>query len=308
MTSSVCLDSISRTTARALFRPGLLLLALPFLVFSLGGCGHRGNVDLLEARLRQQQDQFVDLQWELEKAREKLDVAEKESTTLRDQLASQKKAAILPEQADTLFRTKGIRFNSLMTGGLNRDDAPGDELLAVLLQPHDADGELMKVPGSVQLELLDPTRLEGQQVIGHWEFPASQYGENWHGGFIGSGYRYQLPWQQTPTSPELVLHGSLTTTDGRRFDTSTVIKVNPSGTSAAREAQQAKALSPAPPARLDSLHHPAKKPRPIQQISAEAPAAGVVPAGGFRDESARPALEPAVPDFKNWLNGESAGK
>ncbi len=94
---------------------------------------------------------------------------------------------LLPEQADALFRAKGIRIQKWMTGGLDRDDQPGDELLSAVIVPHDDDGETVKLPGTIQLRLLDPAMTEDGQRIGEWTFTSEESRRHWHKGMIASG-------------------------------------------------------------------------------------------------------------------------
>jgi hypothetical protein len=202
-----------------------LLAGLMIAGLALAGCAQRGNIDLLEGRLRQHQDALAHAQQQLDESRSELEIAQRESQALRDQLASHGKSPILPEQANILFRADGVHFHKLLTGGLDEDQRPGDELLSALLVPHDADGEILKLPGTIDLELFDMTRPKGQQLIGEWKFDAGQSHEHWYRGFIGSGFLFRLPWQQSPQTADLLLHGRLTTADGRQFDASQQIQI-----------------------------------------------------------------------------------
>ncbi len=197
------------------------------IAFSLPGCVARGNVDLLETRIRHHEDRLVEFESQLAATRRQLEVARNEAAVLRSQLTDRGAAAILPEQASVLFQATGIKFNSLLTGGLDRDGSAGDEMLSVILTPHDADGDMLKLPGAIELEVLDLSKAEGSQRLGTWNFDAAQSRDYWHSGLVGSGYLFQLPWQQTPESSELLLHARFTTTDGRQFDTSTQIQIEP---------------------------------------------------------------------------------
>jgi hypothetical protein len=191
------------------------------------GCGARGDVDLLEARLRQQEDSLARLESQLAAARSELSVVEKERNDLRQQLAGRSETILLPEQAHAFYRAAGIEFNKLLTGGFHQDGRPGDEVLNAVLMPRDADGELLKLPGAIALEVLDLAKPPDEQRIARWEFSEEETREHWHRALIGSGYVFRLPWPNRPESPELLLHGRLTTPDGRQFDTSQVIRVAP---------------------------------------------------------------------------------
>jgi hypothetical protein len=200
----------------------------PLLVATAGlGCAGRGNVDVLESRLRDQEDRLFALEDQLDKAASELAAARQQSEAYRRQLAGQGTPLDSPEQADALFRAKALKINKLRCGGLDQDGLPGDDVLAASLTPVDAQGEVVKVPGAIELELLDSAQPEGRQQIGRWEFNAADAPRHWHAGILGSGYQFTLPWQHAPTSRELWLHARLTTVDGRRFEAREQVRVTP---------------------------------------------------------------------------------
>jgi len=240
-----------RTATFRLRRSASVLIVV---ALGVAGCVSRGNVDLLEAQLRESERTQETLQSHLDRTDSELEMARKEADALRKQIADDGRAPLLPEQADVLFRTTGIKFQSLLTGGLDRDALPGDDALAIMLAPHDGDGESVKLPGKIELELMDLTRPADQQEIASWSFSAEESRQHWHSGFLGAGYRFHLPWQQTPEANELVLHGRLTAPDGRQFDTSCVVKITPPQQTLAQAADPADSSDASDPA--DALRSP----------------------------------------------------
>jgi hypothetical protein len=202
----------------------MLLLAL----LPVCGCASNRNTEILEARLREQEDRLREVQSQLGDARSELKTARSEATVLRTQLTDRGRSPLLPEQARNLYSLAGIELSKLLTGSLDRDGRPGDELLAAVVVPHDEQGSLVKVPGRFEFELLDLSTPKDAHRIGRWEFDTDETRGHWHQGLFGSGYSFHLPWQQIPKSSKLLLHARLTTTDGRQFDTSRQIVVNPS--------------------------------------------------------------------------------
>lgn len=198
---------------RAVVASGLLASAC------LSGCVSRGDVELLEANLRQQQDLAVSYQRQLEDLRSELATAHTELQQLRKDLADVGKPA-LQEQTEPLAKITGVEFNSMMTGGRDADGAPGHDVLTAVLSPHDADGDLLKLAGDIEIELLDLSRSGDKQRIGSWRYPANKSRELWHSGFLASGYQLDLPLTEHPQKGDALLHGRLTTADGRQFDTS----------------------------------------------------------------------------------------
>ncbi len=204
---------------------GALLLVGSLLV--CGCSSRRGGVELLEARLRVQEDALAEADSKLQTVQRELTVARRESQSLRVQLASRGDAVLLPEQADQMHRVTGIEFSSLLTAGVDRDGVPGDEGLTAVVAPHDAEGELVKLPGRLELEVLDLSRPRGEQRIGRWAYSVEESRELWHAGFMSSGFQVDVPWQGTPASQDLVLHARFTTIDERRFDVQTELRINP---------------------------------------------------------------------------------
>lgn len=207
------------------------MLALPAMFAA--GCAARGGVDMLESRLRQHEQAEQELTAQLEASREELRVARADADALRTQYASRGQFALASEQAEVLYKAESLRFNSLLTGGFNRDGLPGDEGLSVLLLPADSTGDLVKLVGSVELELFDLAQPSGQQRLGHWQFAPDEVREHWHRGFLSAGYLFRVDWQQIPAATDLTLHARMSIPDGRNFDATTQIKVAPPGSAGA---------------------------------------------------------------------------
>jgi len=195
------------------------------LVVALAGCATRGNVDLLENRLRQQEDDLFALESQLDSTRGELTVARREADAFRKQLARRGDRTILPEQASALFRTTGIRIDKMTTGGLDRDGSTGDDLLVARLVPHDSGGDSVKLPGEIQLELFDLAAGSKRQRIGAWNFTSEESLKYWYRGLGWAGYLFKLPWQSAPRHKNLILHARLKTADGRVFDASEKIEI-----------------------------------------------------------------------------------
>jgi hypothetical protein len=233
------------------------LLATTLLAAFAAGCASTGQLDVLESRLRRQEDANNQLQAQLTESKNQLQAARRETVDLRTQLAEGKKVAHA-EQITALGTVEGISLNKYLTGGLDRDGVPGDEVFSAVVVPADADGNLVKAPGSVVLTVLDLSKPESEQRVGHWEFGPKESEELWHSGFLGSGYVVRVPWQKLPDSPTLLVHARLKTVDGRQFDTSQSIRINPPSATAQASTQ--------PPA-------PRSEPRRLQNVPAQPPAA-----------------------------------
>ena len=201
------------------------LLTAAVAACALGGClGARGDIEAVEAQLRQQQDRADKYARELSQVRQELDVARQEADLLRRQMADSGGQALPAEFTDSLFRVQRLQFNSLMSGGRDRDGQPGDDVLVAVLTPVDEHGDLVKLPGTIELEAIDLTRPEAERQIGKWTFDPAQSRQLWKRGLFSAGYQVEVPWQRPP-SKELLLYARLTTADGRQFDATQSVKV-----------------------------------------------------------------------------------
>lgn len=196
-----------------------------FLVLAVCGCQTRGSVETLESQLRAREQALDDVRLQLADVRRDLKVAKQEADALRQQVAKTGRSPIATEQADRIYRAEQIQFHRTFTLAVDEQGNAGAEALMAVLQPVDGDGELVRLPGKIELELLDFSLPKGQQRIGFWEFDEEASLEKWHKGFLTAGYLFKLPWQTVPSSNTLTLHARLKTNDGRQFDTTTEVRV-----------------------------------------------------------------------------------
>lgn len=248
------------------------------LTLALSGCAWRGNVEMLESELRRQEQAQQELNEALASAREELRVARADSVALRQQLSSVQQVSLGSEQAEVLYRANAIKFNMLLTSGMDRDGQPGDEALSVLVIPVDEHGDLVKLAGAIELELFDLTLPQDRQRVGHWNFDIEQAREHWHKGFLAAGYLFQLDWQQPPQSQELTLHARLLAPDARRFEATTQIRLTPPVTEvpppiAHADYRESRRPAPVGHARYEksAAEKPAPRTRPSSSTSRESP-------------------------------------
>lgn len=213
--------AIRRVGSNAVWRAHVLWLCL-----AVCGCTAPAGTERLEARLRDHGDRLVSLEQELDSTRSERDALRRQRDGLLRQIGSPTASpAIAPEQADLLVRIGGLKINTWLTGGSNLDAGDGDDELVVLLQPHDNDGEPVKLPGKVQLELIDPALPGDARQLGTWTFSPAACRDHWHAGMLARGFRFHLPWQTEPTHPRLLLHARFETTDGRSFNADTLVNI-----------------------------------------------------------------------------------
>jgi len=164
----------------------LLVLAL---CLALTGC--RGNVELLEIRLREQEDLLHRTQADLSQVRNQLTASRELSARLQKQLAETSRGALVPEQAQALFRVQGIHIHKRLTAAMPSESATQPVTLNLVFFPHDSDMQPVKVPGQVTVHWVSADDPFGAEPLGEWKFTTEEVREHWHQGIIGSGFQFQ---------------------------------------------------------------------------------------------------------------------
>ncbi len=224
---------------------------------AISGCASQRNLEVLETAMRQQEDQLAAVQQQLLTARGELEVSQNEISRLRSQLAQNGQQTHSPEHLENEFKAVGLRFNSYLTSGIDRDGQPGDELLSVLLYPHDEQGGLVKLAGEVELKAVDLSAPKGQHEVGSWTFTPAETRGAWHSGFLAAGFLFEQPWQSLPQGSDVTLHARFKTVDGRQFEAVQPLRVKtaavqPLAQGASRTVQAGK------PTVLPASHRPSK--------------------------------------------------
>jgi len=297
-------------------KPGGSLFAVPALFLSLAGClGARGDIELVEARLRQQQDLADRYARDLLTAEKERDAARQEADLLRRQIAETGQQAIPSELAQGLFAVKGIEFNALMSGGRDRDGKPGDDVLVAVFVPKDEHGDIVKLPGAVELEALDLNRPEADRQVGKWTFTAEEARKLWKSGAFSSGYQLEVPLTDKAAADKLILHAKLSTADGRAFDATHTVSIKRLVAAASPASGAAAPLAPAaeePSGKAvvtPTAHQETKPvssdraPRPTTQPLVQEPASPLVPVPSDdaftpppADDSRNPFADPPATD------------
>jgi hypothetical protein len=189
----------------------------------LCGCLGRAKPDLLQA----QQEHLVEVERRADATQTELARSRREAEQLRAELARSGKRVVAAEYTESLIRASKLQINSLLSGGLNRDERPGDDALVAYIALVDDDGEIIKLPGSVQLTLIDPSLPEPARQVGQWNFTAEECRSKWTRGLTGAGYMLTVKLDQPSQHEQLVLNAKLTTADERIFDATHLVRVAP---------------------------------------------------------------------------------
>ncbi len=100
-----------------------------------------------------------------------------------------------------LFAPVKIEIASL-SGGANYDGKPGDDGVTVYLRPRDANGDVVKVPGRITIQLLDNANLAAPHLLGLRVFDdPDQLGKLWHGRFATNHFTLKCPFSPGTNLP-----------------------------------------------------------------------------------------------------------
>lgn len=114
-----------------------------------------------------------------------------------------------PDRPLAAFAPVKIELASF-SGGADYDNQPGDDGINVYLRLRDADGDLIKAPGQIRVQLLDNSDLQSPKTIGvfsHSEL--ADVRKLWNGKFGSYHYTIRCPFPAGVSLPE---SGRLTVT------------------------------------------------------------------------------------------------
>lgn len=112
-----------------------------------------------------------------------------------------------PDRPADAFAPVKIEITSL-SGGADYDGKPGDDGINVYLRLLDADGDQVKAPGQIRIQLLDNTDLQSPRTIGVYPFTKLEEVRHlWHGRFGTYHYALKCPFPanvQLPKTGQLI--------------------------------------------------------------------------------------------------------
>jgi hypothetical protein len=134
-------------------------------------------------------------------------------------------ATLVPVDQDSR-QVARIEINSEFTGGWDADGTPGDEGVAVLIEPRDEAGRLLRVVGPVSVVVLDPA-LPGQEArIARWDLTRDEVAAAFVRFPRAEGIYLLLPWREkVPVHSRLHLFVRFVTSDGRKLERDLPIEV-----------------------------------------------------------------------------------
>jgi hypothetical protein len=172
------------------------------------------------------------------------------------------------------------------TGGHPADHGPGDDALQVQIEPRDADGHTVKVPGLAALVQAVEITPEGlKRPLSTWEVAPDQLRCAWRSGLLTNGYSLTLPWKVWPTTEKVRVVAQVRLPDGRAFeaDKDVTIRLTPG------RPTQPTPLPAAPPTPI------LPPPMPVDPGKSEGPALTRTDAKKVGSSSVWHAAEPEAP-------------
>ena len=178
---------------------GLLAIVSVFVLFAAPGCSERGDL----IRMTKNRDA---LQIERDRLRRELD-----DRNVRIARLDQRVEALVqlgPDRPAGLFAPVKIEIVS-RSGGVDLDGKPGDDGVTVYIRPIDADGDPVKVPGAIRVQLLDSSVLGEPRVLGLCVFDDPQeLRRMWYSKFGTNHYTAKcrfVPGQQPPKTGRVLV-------------------------------------------------------------------------------------------------------
>jgi hypothetical protein len=166
------------------------------LLLCLAGCSSpsRANIEL-----RKQNQQ---LQVRLAEAEHQREADQRVIAGLREQRGVL--PTLPPERLARLFTTQGLAFGRLTGGADINPKQPGDEGLALYLEPVDGSGQVLKAAGSFDIDAFDLAE-PNDPLIGHWHFTLDQAKNAWNGLAFVYSYALICPWQRVPKHEDITV-------------------------------------------------------------------------------------------------------
>lgn len=123
-----------------------------------------------------------------------------------------KQPEVIDEKVTHLF------LNPLHTGGVDLDQRPGDDGLALLLEPRNAADQFVPSAGNLSVVLLDPAQSGDAARIARWNFDSRDTQQAISDSGDARGIRLEMPWpSRAPASGQLKLFVRYETADGRKI-------------------------------------------------------------------------------------------
>ena len=182
------------------------------------GCQDARQNESMAARIEELTQEKAQLQAQIEQAQ-----AENQQLKERVQVLSG-----LPEQAriETIRRLESVKIGRF-TGFYDKDKDGKKEKLIVYVEPMDQQGDRIKAAGTVDVQLWDLDKSQGDALLGQWHVPADELAREWFDTLLSTNYRCVFDIAGKVTDFSRTLTAKVTFTDyltGRTFTDQMAIK------------------------------------------------------------------------------------
>jgi cell division protein FtsB len=182
------------------------------------GCANPVDKEPLTAQIEQLTEEKTQLQEQVEQFKS-------EHKELKDQIQV---LSGLPDNVklENLNRLERIKIGRY-TGFFDKDDDGKKEKLIVYILPTDEQGDALKAVGTVEVQLWDLNKTNGQALLGQWKIGPDELKKLWFETLISIYYRLTFDVADIAESPEESLTVKVTFTDyltGKVFNEQKAIK------------------------------------------------------------------------------------
>lgn len=189
------------------------------LLLLMTGCSsltrQRQEQDLVEADLRSQERHIQELKEQLERKEGAIHGLDLEVERLQ-QSAIKNQPAGEPQAPGVI---KEITLGRLTGGYRNNPRSLYDDSVQFLIEPKDADGHSIKMPGSVHIELFEYPPNGVKVPLSAWDISARELRRSWDQPlFGGPAYRILVPFKALPANERMRVLVRFTTLDGKLFE------------------------------------------------------------------------------------------
>ncbi len=178
------------------------LLLITAVISLLAGCGEKPrNTFEQNRRLHEQQN---DMQARIARLEEENELLRREIRELAE-IDSDKRLELLGQVEHVKIGKR--------SGLYDKDRDGKKEKLIVYIEPFDKNGDLVKMPGVVEVRLFDLAQEAGGQQLGRWRVEPEELGESWASSFMINYYRLTFDISGIQISPDSQLTVSVRFTE-----------------------------------------------------------------------------------------------
>lgn len=175
----------------------------------------RQEQDLVEAELRGQERHIQELKAEIERKEGTIHGLDLEVERLQQASLNKQQAGEPPVPGVV----KQITLGRLTGGYRNNPKSRFDDSLQFLIEPRDADGHTIKVPGSLHLELFEFLPTGVKVPLSAWDISHRELRRSWDQPlFGGPAYRILIPFKALPANEKMRVLVRFTTLDGKLYE------------------------------------------------------------------------------------------